>query len=328
MSIQGQFNQTLGVVAAALSIFKGKEEKKPSVIDDDLKKAKTEYYKQKTKSAKLNDKYTKEATKFRKSRANYWDSKTNLNNLKADELKAKTEQIRTKANLDNFGKAINSSLQEISKKLDNKNLILEQLGKITANKTQPISTDGTTTNIATTEEIKALEAKQQREWTAHINRSNAAKKVWEVKKDIRNLEDIDAQWNFSGDFKAEDLKKIGLNKTKLREMDKSGEFEKAQDALAEHFKGTETEAAILGAQDHAELGKILENEIYRKDARKAEEEEYWEARFAEAENQVKTIQNKQEVKEEKEETYSVWPKRNFNINTEEKKDFNEMRWRR
>ena len=191
MSIQGQFNQTLGVVAAALSIFKGKEEKKPSAIDDDLKKAKTEYYKQKTKSAKLNDKYTKEATKFRKSRANYWDSKTalnesktNLNNLKADELKAKTEQIRTNANLDNFGKAINSSLQEISKKLDNKNLILEQLGKITANKTQPISTDGTSTNIATTEEIRALEAKQQREWTAHMNRSNAAKKAWEVKNAI------------------------------------------------------------------------------------------------------------------------------------------------
>jgi hypothetical protein len=105
-------------------------------------------------------------------------------------------------------------------------------------------------------------------------------------------------------------------------MDKGGEFEKAQDALAEHFKGTETEAAILGAQNHAELGKIIEDAIYRNDARKATEEEYYDYLIARGENPVEAV-------EAKEETYSVWPTRNFNINTEEKKDFSETRnWRR
>lgn len=318
MSIQGQFNQTLGVVAAALSIFKGKEEKKPSAIDDDLKKAQTEYYKQKTKSAKLNDKYTKQATELKKQRANYQKLKNEYKQLKVDDLKEKLANQQEKNNLNAFKSAATSSMQEVAKRLENQNLAKQNLNTVASEQSPFIQTNGTTTNIASSEEIKALEAKQQREWAIHMNRSNAAKKAWDVKSSIRNLEDVDAQWEFSGDFKAEDLKKIGLNKTKLREMDKGGEFEKAQDALAEHFKGTETETAILGAQNHAELGKIIEDAIYRTDARKAEEEAYYDKLIAEAENQV----------EAKEETYSVWPTRNYNINTEEKKDFSETRWRR
>ena len=326
MSFQSSFSAlgaSIGASIFGLVNLGKKKSEKPE--DAELKEAKTEYYKQKTESAKLNDKYTKEATKFRKQRAAYQKIQNEYKQLKVDELKAKIENQKSQANTKAFKAAATSSMQAVAKRLENQNLVKQNLNNISSEQSPFIQTDGTTTNILSSEDIKALEAKQQREWRIHENRSNAAKKVWEVKSSIRNLEDVDAQWEFSGDFKAEDLKKIGLNKTKLREMDKGGEFEKAQDALAEHFKGTEIEAAILGAQNHAELGKIIENAIYRTAARKAEEEEYYDRLIAEAENPVEAIQNKQEVKNE---TYSVWPKRNYNLNTEDNKDFSETRnWR-
>ncbi|MBQ5473688.1 MAG: hypothetical protein IIT65_03110 [Lachnospiraceae bacterium] len=68
---------------------------------------------------------------------------------------------------------------------------------------------------------------------------------------------------------------------------------------------------------------------------KAEEEAYYDKLIAEAEAEAaananagggEAVQNKQEVEEE---TYSVWPKRDFSVrNTEEKKDFSGTRWRR
>ena len=330
MSIQGQFNQTLGVVAAALSIFKGKEEKKPSAIDDDLKKAQTEYYKQKTKSAKLNDKYTKQATELKKQRANYQKLKNEYKQLKVDDLKEKLAKQQEKNNLNAFKSAATSSMQEVAKRLENQNLAKQNLNTVASEQSPFIQTNGTTTNIASSEDIKALEAKQQREWAIHMNRSNAAKKAWEVKNAIKNgrgisVEDID----FAIGADNNDLKKLGLTMTQLREWGRSEDAEVVANKLQEHFKGTKYDGHFDGITEWEDISKALHSAAnFDKVMKqyKADEEAYYDKLIAEAENPVDAVQNKQEVKEE---TYSVWPKRDFSVrNTEEKKDFSETRWRR
>jgi hypothetical protein len=165
MNFQSSINKLLGITAGALAIFGPKQEKPTVKSEEDLEltKAKTEYYKQKTESVKLNDKYTKEATKLRKQKANYQKLKNEYKQLKVDELKEKLAKQKEEANMKAFKAAAESSTQAVANRIESQNLARQNLNVVASEQSPFIRTDGTTTNIVSSEDIKALEAKQQRE---------------------------------------------------------------------------------------------------------------------------------------------------------------------
>lgn len=264
MNFQSSINRLLGITAGALALFGPKQEKPEAKAKEDLEltKAKTDYYKQKTESAKIQDKYTKEATKFRKQKTIYQKNVNEYRKLKAEELKQKLAKQQEKTNLNAFKSAATNSMQELAKKVENQNLVKQNLINITSEQSPFIRTDGTTTNIPKSEDIKALEAVQQKAWKRSMLASQNAETMWAQRRQAENsgygsVEEADNSFNFSGRTSENDLKGFGLTKQQLREWALSENPSKAAEEF-EKFANSKGVYVAINSDEYDTMDKVGE----------------------------------------------------------------------
>ena len=274
MSFQGSINRLLGITAGALAIFGPKQEKPKVKAKEDLEltKAKTDYYKQKTKSLETNEAYTKEATKFRKQRTKYQKVQNEYKQLKVDELKEKLAKQKEQTNAKAFKSAATSSLQAVAKKVENQNLARQNLNNVASEQSPFVQTDGTTTNIPRSEDIKALEAVQQKAWKRSVLASQNAETMWTQRRQAENsgygsVENVDNSYAFSGRTSEADLKNFGLTKQQLREWALSESPSEAAEKFEKFAKSKGIDISINSDEynDMADVGALIERTMRHKE---------------------------------------------------------------